>query len=84
MKLKAVAAEFKKNRRLVIYTAKSGEQWITNGYAVYRMDGFAQLPLNDYMDEFKQISAGYRKMTHQAILEAIGIALPTDGEVIDQ
>ena len=35
MKLKTIATLFKRNKRLVIYTAPNGEQWVCNGVAMY-------------------------------------------------
>ena len=33
MKLKTIASIFNRNKRLAIYTAPNGEQWIGNGIA---------------------------------------------------
>lgn len=43
MKLKSIAANFKHNKRLVIWNRTNGEQWITNGHAAYLMDGMPPL-----------------------------------------
>lgn len=43
MKLKAIAAIFKRNKRLNILTMPNGEQWITNGIAMYSMSGMPEL-----------------------------------------
>ncbi len=43
MKLKAIATIFKKNKFLRILDAPSGSQWITNGVAVYSMEGMPKL-----------------------------------------
>lgn len=43
MKLKTIAANFKHNKRLVIWNRTNGEQWITNGHAAYLMDGMPPL-----------------------------------------
>lgn len=45
MKLKAIAAAFKKGKFLRIYTMPNGEQWIGNGAALYKMSGMPQLTL---------------------------------------
>ena len=39
MKLKTIAALFKRNKRLTIYTTENGEQWVCNGVAMYSMRG---------------------------------------------
>lgn len=43
MKLKAIAAIFKRNKRLNILTMSNGTQWITNGIAMYSMSGMPEL-----------------------------------------
>ena len=43
MKLKVIAANFKRNKRLVIWNRPNGEQWITNGHAAYLIDGMPTL-----------------------------------------
>lgn len=43
MKLKAIAATFKRGKFLRIYTMPDGEQWIGNGVAMYKMSGMPQL-----------------------------------------
>lgn len=43
MKLNKVASIIKKNKRLVIYTASNGAQWISNGMAAYSMAGMPHL-----------------------------------------
>lgn len=43
MKLKAIAANFKRNKHLIIYNRPNGEQWITNGHAAYLIDGMPTL-----------------------------------------
>lgn len=43
MKLKAIAATFKRGKFLRIYTMPNGEQWIGNGAAIYKMSGMPQL-----------------------------------------
>lgn len=43
MKLKAIAAIFKRNKHLNILTLPSGAQWITNGVAMYSMSGMPEL-----------------------------------------
>lgn len=43
MKLKAIAAIFKRNKHLNILTMPSGAQWITNGFAMYSMSGMPEL-----------------------------------------
>lgn len=43
MKLKAIAATFKKGKFLRIYTMPNGEQWIGNGAALYKMSGMPEL-----------------------------------------
>lgn len=43
MKLKAIAATFKRGKFLRIYTMPNGEQWIANSGAMYKMSGMPQL-----------------------------------------
>ena len=43
MKLKTIAAIFKRNKRLVIHTADTGEQWISNGWAMYSLRGMPKV-----------------------------------------
>lgn len=43
MKLKVIAANFKRNKRLTIWNRPNGEQWITNGHAAYLIDGIPSL-----------------------------------------
>ena len=43
MKLKSIAAIFKRNKRLNILVMPNGAQWITNGYALYSMSGMPDL-----------------------------------------
>lgn len=43
MKLKAIAATFKRNKFLRIWNAPNGEQWIGNGAALYKMSGMPEL-----------------------------------------
>lgn len=43
MKLKAIAAIFKRNKHLNILTMPNGTQWITNGVALYSMSGMPEL-----------------------------------------
>lgn len=43
MKLKAIAAIFKRNKRLNILVMPNGAQWITNGFAMYSMSGMPEL-----------------------------------------
>lgn len=43
MKLKAIATIFKRNKFLCIWNAPNGTQWITNGAAVYSMEGMPEL-----------------------------------------
>lgn len=43
MKLKAIAAIFKRNKRLNILVMPNGTQWITNGVALYSMSGMPEL-----------------------------------------
>ncbi|MCM1275494.1 MAG: hypothetical protein NC299_09020 [Lachnospiraceae bacterium] len=43
MKLKAIAAIFKKSKYCRIWYMPSGEQWITNGVGVYSIDGMPTL-----------------------------------------
>ena len=43
MKLKTIATNFKHNKKLTIWEKPNGEQWITNGYAAYLMDGMPPL-----------------------------------------
>lgn len=43
MKLKTIAAIFKRNKHLTIWNRPNGEQWITNGYAAYLIDGIPSL-----------------------------------------
>ena len=43
MKLKTIASIFNRNKRLIIYTAPNGEQWISNGYAAYTMRGLPHM-----------------------------------------
>jgi len=43
MKLKTIATLFKRNKRLVIYTAPNGEQWVCNGVAMYSMRGMPRM-----------------------------------------
>lgn len=43
MKLKAIAATFKRNKRLNILVMPNGAQWITNGIAMYSMSGMPEL-----------------------------------------
>ncbi|GHU96502.1 hypothetical protein FACS1894208_11200 [Clostridia bacterium] len=42
MKINKIVSVFKKNKRVFLYTAPSGEQWVSNGAAVYRLE--ASLP----------------------------------------
>ncbi|MCM1062075.1 MAG: hypothetical protein NC452_17560, partial [Eubacterium sp.] len=43
MKLNAIAAIFKRNKRLNISVMSDGTQWITNGIAMYSMSGMPEL-----------------------------------------
>lgn len=43
MKLKTIASIFNRNKRLVIYTANNGEQWISNGAAIYSLRGMPHM-----------------------------------------
>lgn len=43
MKLKTISSIFNRNKRLVIYTAENGEQWIGNGIAAYSLRGMPQM-----------------------------------------
>jgi hypothetical protein len=43
MKLKAVAAAFKKHNRFKLYTTARGEQWIDDGMAAYKLEGLPEL-----------------------------------------
>lgn len=43
MKLKTIAAVFKRNKNLKILTMPNGTQWITNGVAMYSMSGMPEL-----------------------------------------
>jgi hypothetical protein len=43
MKLNTIASLFKKNKRLDIYTSECGEQWISNGAALYSLSGMPHL-----------------------------------------
>jgi hypothetical protein len=43
MKLKTIASIFNRNKRLIIYTAPNGEQWISNGFAAYSLRGMPYL-----------------------------------------
>lgn len=43
MKLKTIAALFKRNKRLTIYTTIEGEQWLSNGVAMYSMRGMPKM-----------------------------------------
>ena len=43
MKLKKIAAIFKRNKSLKILTMPNGSQWITNGVALYSMSGMPEL-----------------------------------------
>lgn len=43
MKLKTIAATFKRRKFLRIYTMPNGEQWIGNGAALYKMSGMPEL-----------------------------------------
>ncbi|GHU42251.1 hypothetical protein FACS1894111_05880 [Clostridia bacterium] len=39
MKLKTIASIFNRNKQLTIYTTESGEQWLSNGMAMYSLRG---------------------------------------------
>jgi len=43
MKLKTIASLFNRNKRLTIYTAADGEQWIGNGIAMYSLRGMPHM-----------------------------------------
>jgi len=43
MKLGKIASLFKKNKRIILYTAADGTQWISNGVAIYSMRGMPPL-----------------------------------------
>lgn len=43
MKIKAIAAVFKRNKSLTVYDDENGEQWISNGAAMYSMRGMPPL-----------------------------------------
>ena len=45
MKLKTIASLFNRNKRLIIYTDSDsgGEQWISNGHAIYRLSGLPHM-----------------------------------------
>ena len=43
MKLKTIASLFNRNNQLNIYTADNGEQWISNGVAVYSLRGMPHM-----------------------------------------
>lgn len=43
MKLKTIASIFNRNKRLAIYTAPNGEQWIGNGIAAYSLRGMPHM-----------------------------------------
>ncbi len=43
MKLKAIAAIFSKNKHLILMDAPDGEQWISNGVAVYSLRGMPRM-----------------------------------------
>ncbi len=43
MKLKTIATIFKRNKYLRIWNTPNGSQWITNGVAVYSMEGMPEL-----------------------------------------
>lgn len=43
MKIKAIAAIFKRNKFLRIWDTPDGSQWITNGVAAYSMEGMPEL-----------------------------------------
>ena len=43
MKLKTIAALFKRNKHLIIYTTPDGEQWVSNGIAMYSMRGMPRM-----------------------------------------
>jgi hypothetical protein len=43
MKLKTIASIFNRNKRLTIYTAPNGEQWLSNGAAMYSLRGMPRM-----------------------------------------
>lgn len=43
MKLKKIASIFNRNKRLIIFNAPSGEQWIGNGAAMYSLSGMPKM-----------------------------------------
>ena len=43
MKLKTIASIFNRNKRLTIYTAEGGGQWIGNGMAMYSLRGMPHM-----------------------------------------
>lgn len=52
MKLKAIAAAFKRNKLLKLYTAENGEQWIGNGNAIYKMTDMPELTITAILKIF--------------------------------
>ncbi|MDR3148756.1 MAG: hypothetical protein LBT88_01880 [Oscillospiraceae bacterium] len=52
MKLKAIANVCKINNTVIIFNASGGGQWISNGHAVYKLDGVRPLEAKDFLTLF--------------------------------
>lgn len=52
MKLKAIASAFKRSKHLIIHTTPKGEQWVSNGSALYSMDGMPKLTPEQVLQMF--------------------------------
>ncbi len=82
MKFKTIAANFKRNKSLTIWNRPNGEQWITNGYAAYLIEGMPPLT-PEVMLKIFDIPEEKQGEWHCNIAEMpLSIAALLDGDII--
>jgi hypothetical protein len=82
MKLKAIAALFAKNKRLIIHTTADQSQWLSNGYAMYVLSGLPHMSTDGILRVF-DVPEDKRKAWHceeSGIPKTINIAEALPGE----
>ncbi|MDR1328953.1 MAG: hypothetical protein LBK23_05065 [Oscillospiraceae bacterium] len=72
MKIQKIASICKSNNTIVIYTGENGEQWISNGYACYRLGGLPKITGEEALVMFDISAENRGKWTARDLL------LPTE------
>lgn len=50
MKFTDIARVAKRNKACIIMTDLDGGQWVSNGYAVYRLEGLPEMTSDDFLN----------------------------------